>query len=206
MKQPRDTNRRTVLKTLGAGVAGGTALTGTVSAHGGGGRDFRLPSWFENSVWELTARPGGLQAAEESHAPIWHLEPGIKGCPQVPPNLVPTPTFGKNATKAFDQTLSANPFNVMWHIHWVFEAGTTGTKYSDLVNTAKIDLDGSGEIEEDNENGVDETAVPLTSGSRIRQAADPNTPAGKQVRIYDTGHAFNCPIRPADENHSNYCP
>lgn len=189
MEIPNESKRRTVLKTIGAGVVGGTVLTGTAAAHGGGGRDHRVPTWFEGQVWEMTARPpaGSEPTDDESHAPIWHIAPAAAGktCPQIPAGLLDfsemnnTGPFGDGwGSVAFDETASANPFTTLWHIHWVFEKGSQPYTPSDLVN-------------------VDQDDNPLIDTSTIKNATN--------VDIVPIPFVFNCPIRPADEEHSNYC-
>lgn len=197
MDRPRPIDRRTVLKTMAAGVAGGTALAGPAAAHGSDPP--RVPSWFEDEIWEMAVRdPVGTDPTDDnSHAPIWQLAPGTDGksCPQVPAGLVDfsfiedgnTFASGAWASVAFDHTLSAFPFSTLWHVHWVFDDGaTTPYEPSDLVNASVIETGGS--------------PVPLTSGSKIRAAESLGN-----VSIESIPFVFNCPIRPADDTHRNYC-
>lgn len=189
MAIPRGVNRRTVLKTLGAGAIGGTVITGVASAHGGGGRDFRFPTWFEGGIWEMTARPpaGPEPTDDNSHAPLWHIDPGADdtGCAQVPgfdfSDLEMDPRFAddKWGDVDYDQTASSNPFSTLWHVKFVFddEAVIPYTP-DDLVNE-------------------DQNGDPLIDTSTIDSATN--------VNIVGVPFVFNCPIRPADEEHSNYC-
>lgn len=196
-------NRRTVLKGIGAGVAGSAVYPGLAGAHGTEDTgDFRLPSWFETQLWELTARPpfGEEPTDDDSHAPIWHIAPDAKGQGRTQvPGILDFSRFEDGTTFAtgewgmaedangdpipgtgpcFDHTLSAFPFSTLWHVHWVFE-GSASKPYAptDLANT-----------------GVG--GVPLTNGSRIRAADD----AGL-VDVVSIADVFNCPIRPNKGDH-----
>lgn len=178
-------------------------MTGKVAAHGGGGQDFRVPTWFEGDVWEMTSKPphGPEPTDDNSHAPIWHIASAADGksCAQIPgfldfSNLERDPRFTGDwgfdededgnpipgTGVHFDQTASANPFSTLWHIHWVFD-DSAGPPYSpgDLVN-------------------VDDEGDPLTDTATIKNATN--------VDIVSIPFVFNCPIRPADEVHANYCP
>lgn len=176
--------RRTVLKTVGAGVVGGTVLTGSASAHGG---DHRVPSWFEGEIWEMAEYPPFGELEEESTAPIWTIAPAANGktCPQMEDFdlgiVEESPLFadGEWGSVDFDHTLSENPFSSLWHVHFVFD-GTADSPYvpEDLINT-------------------DQDDNPLTDGTTIRNATN-----ATEVSV---PFAFNCPIRPADEEHENYC-
>lgn len=211
MKVPKESKRRTVLKTIGAGVVGGTVLTGTAGAHGGGGRDFRVPVWFETQVWEMTSKPphGPEPTDDNSHAPIWHIAPNAdsdaenaQSKAQIP-GLIDfsmmeddprfTGDWGTTTDEEgrvvpcsgvlFDQTASANPFSTLWHIHWVFD-GRAAKPYepADLVNEAVTTSGGSPE--------------PLTSGSRIKDAE-----LLGNVVVEDIPFVFNCPIRTYHGDH-----
>jgi hypothetical protein len=188
MDEQETAYRRTVLKTIGVGVSAGTIFTGSVAAHGGGGRDFRVPTWFEGEIWEMTSKPphGPEPTDDNSHAPIWHIAPAADGkeCAQIPgfldfSNLEKLPQFeGDWSSVFFDQTASANPFSTLWHIHWVFEADSGPYSPDDLVN-------------------VDQKGSPLTDTETVKNA--------ENIDIVPIPFVFNCPIRPADEIHSNYC-
>lgn len=184
MNELREANRRTVLKTLGAGVAGGMAMTGSASAHG---NDHRVPAWFEGEIAEMAEYPPFGDLEDESTVPIWTIAPGADGksCPQMADfdlSIVEDlPSFKDSAWGSvdFDHTLSQNPFSALWHVHFVFDE-TASSPYSpsDLVNQ-------------------DQNDDPLTDDATIRGAT--NT---VEVSI---PFGFNCPIRPADEEHKNYC-
>lgn len=128
---------------------------------------------------------------DEATVPIWTIAPGADGknCPQMEEfNLgivEASPLFADGAWGSvdFDHTLSENPFSALWHVHFVFgRAPDPSNPYtpSDLVNT-------------DGTNA-------LTDGGTIRAAI-----AANDVYEVSIPFGFNCPIRPADEEHSNYC-
>lgn len=184
MDNQQYTSRRTVLKAASAGIVGGVALAGSASAHGG---DHRVPSWFEGDVWEMAEYPPFGDLEHESTVPIWTIAPGAAGksCPQMESfdlsNAEASPKFDDGAWGSvdFDHTLSADPFSALWHVHFVFDE-TASSPYSpsDLVN-----VDGSDD--------------PLTDGGTIRAATN--------ITEVSIPVAFNCPIRPTDEEHRNYC-
>lgn len=184
MDQIDKPNRRTTLKIVGAGITGGFAATGTASAHGG---DHRIPAWFEGEVWEMAEHPPFGELEHESTVPIWTIAPGAddKTCPQMVDfdlsMVEASPMFQDGAWGSvdFDHTLSQNPFSALWHVHFLFD-GTAQTPYtpSDLVNE-------------------DQNDDPLTDDATIRGATN--------TTEISVPFAFNCPIRPADENHRNYC-
>lgn len=184
MTNPIDANRRTVLKSLAAGTVGTTVLTGSAAAHG---RDHRVPSWFEGEIWEMAEHPPFEEKEDEASVPIWTIAPGADGksCPQMTDfdlsAAEQSPAFadGEWGSVDFDHTLSADPFSSLWHVHFVFDANASSPySPSDLVN-------------------VDQNGNPLTDDETIRGATNTT-----EVSI---PFAFNCPIRPADEEHRNYC-
>jgi hypothetical protein len=200
-----DVDRRTVLKGVGGGLVGSAVTTGTAGAHGGGGRDLRLPSWFETQLWEMSEVPphGPEPTDHHSHAPIWQIAPdaGDQNCAQIPGivdfSLLEGAAGGGVLAEDewsmqrdsdgnlipgtgvyMDHTLAADPFSTLWHVHFVFDS-TESKPYSpcDLVN-----------------EGVG--GVPLTNGPRIRNAEQ----AGL-VTIESVPFVFNCPIRPNHGDH-----
>lgn len=202
MKGPSDTKRRTVLKTLGAGVVGGTVLTGPSTAHGGE----REPAWLLTDVWEMAdAEPSGEDPTDHnSHVPIYYIAPGADpeagyDCPQVVDkefrewaNLDDSDANFKDGawTKVnVDQTLHdragtedppTTEFTTLWHAHFVF-GGDASEPYTpgDLVNE-------------------DSNGDPLIdSGNRIR--------TDSALQVVSAPFVFNCPARPAQGDHLNYC-
>lgn len=202
--RPSESTRRNVIKTIGAGAVG-SAFVGNAAAHGGGGHDLRLPSWFETQLWEMAEVPpaGPEPTDDHSHAPIWQIAPdaGDQGCAQIP-GIVDFSALegaagggvlaeGEWSTDNdadgnpipgtgvyMDHTLSADPFSPLWHVHFVFDS-SAGAPYvpCDLVN-----------------EGVGGLA--LTNGSRIRDAEQ----AGL-VTVESVPFVFNCPIRPNKGDH-----
>lgn len=208
MDDLRGLNRRSVLKTIGAGVAGGAALTGTATAHGGGGQDLRLPSWFENQLWEMAEVPphGPEPTDDHSHAPIWQIAPdaGDEGCAQIP-GIIDFGPLADGDTLAddgsweadyadldddgelevvpgsgvyMDHTLSANPFSTLWHVHFVFDFQASSPYRPSDLVNQGVGGDA------------------LTSGARIKAAAEANL-----VTIEHVPFVFNCPIRPNQGDH-----
>lgn len=185
MRQPIDTKRRKVLKLLGGSAVGSLAVTDSAVAHG----DNWNPVWFEGEIWELTARPPFGDNQDEGEVPIWNMEPdaGGNGCAQlqnVDPSPILTDKFDKKAWKGIDldHVLSANPFSALWHNHFIFEADAR-------VPYTPSDLENEGVGGE-----------PLTSGAAVRRAVDANV-----VKEVSIPFGFNCPLRPADDAHRNYC-
>lgn len=184
MNGPTEFDRRTALKLIGAGGVGSAAFTGTAASHGG---DHRVPAWFEGEIWEMADHPPFGELEDESTVPIWTIAPGADGksCPQMEDfdlSIVEdSPLFADGAWGSvdFDHTLSANPFSALWHVHFIFDENAKSPySPSDLVNQ-------------------DHNDDPLIDGSTIRAATN--------VTEVSIPFGFNCPIRPADEEHTNYC-
>jgi hypothetical protein len=104
MSKTRYTGRRTVLKTLGAGIVGGVAMVSPVNAHDpkNNGQILVLPTWGDHEIWELIdAEPPSrdrLQDAEgndHAHVPIYLIKaiPGSSHSPMFPPadQVIPVP-------------------------------------------------------------------------------------------------------------------
>lgn len=199
MDEMHYTNRRTVLKTLGASAFGGMVLTGPATAHGG---DEREQAWLLTDVWEMGDRePSGEDPTDDSsHVPIYYIAPGAMnddghgGCPQVRKDFSKwedATTFAKGEWDdvPVDQTLHdlagtdeppITEFTTLWHEQFVFDK-TAVKPYSpgDLVNTDHND------------------APLIDSGSRIQAATN--------VDVVSVPNVFNCPARPAQGEHLNYC-
>lgn len=163
---PLDTNRRTVLKTLGASVVSGTVLSGSASADDSG--DERRQdsfAWAQNTLYDmLESEPHPPdeddEGDEEAHRPLWVIATmagtGVDGAEHSPhPNPQNAP---------IDHVVPVVDFSAQWHVHLVWEEGTT--------NFTRIDQNGDY----------------LTSASRIRNATN--------VDIIPTDVVFTCPIRP----------
>lgn len=203
MDERNNTNRRTVLKTLGAGFAGGTLGAGSAAAHGG---DQREEAWLLDDVWEMADRPpsGEEPTDDSSHVPIYYIAPGAKpaegyDCAQVTldfgkwethPETKETFKNGKWGEVPVDQTLHDIPppeveFTTLWHEQFVFDKKTFDNKSGkDLVPADLVNTDHEGD--------------PLTnSGRRILKATN--------VEVVSVPFVFNCPARPAQGDHLNYC-
>lgn len=201
MEYTGDTDRRTVLRTIGAGVVGAATVAGSAVGHPDDESSGPwVPAWFEDDIWELTVRPpaGGepTETPPESHAPIYHIAPGAKpdegyGCPQFAADVSYLNGYddfadGPWGTVAWDQTAEHDPFSVNWHVHWVFEPGSDPYEPADMVNEAAVEPGGD--------------PVALTDGARLRAAAELGN-----VDMVDGLFIFNCPLRPADEEDEAYC-
>lgn len=171
MKVSKESKRRTVLKTIGAGVVGGTVLSGSAAA-GESGDERRQDSfsWGQNELWEMPVPepPGNndSEGNEAAHRPLWLIKPmsgtGVAGS-EHSPHPAPLP-FGIDHVVPLD----GPSFTAQWHVHFVVEKGT-GVAPENLVRT-----DHNGEF--------------LTSASRIQNATN--------VDIIETEEVFTCPIRP----------
>lgn len=222
-----DTRRRTVLKTIGAGVVGGSALTGTASGHGDD--DWGTPAWLLEEVWEMADRaPSGEEPTNDnSHVPIYYIAPGaapttdrVRGkaeddcgdegttcCAQITgkefrkwANLNDSEAefmSGEWGSVDVDQTLHdvvddedtpVTEFSPLWHVHFVFDADAeTPYEPADLVNEY------NGQTNEYN-------GPLINSGYRILAAE-----AAGAVEVVEAPFVFNCPGRPAQGDHLDYC-
>lgn len=223
MDGPKHHDRRTVLKTIGAGVAGATALTRTAGAHGDD--DWGTPAWLLEEVWEMADRaPSGEEPTDHnSHVPIYYIAPGaappadrVRGksdgtcgncCAQIEnkefrewANLGDSDAkFVDGAWRSVnvDQTLHdvvddtdtpVTEFSPLWHVHFVFD-GSAEKPYrpEDLVNGTESELKSYGPF--------------INSGYGILAAK-----AARKIEVVEAPFVFNCPGRPAQGDHLNYCP
>jgi len=167
---PKQQSRRTVLQTIGAGVVGGTVLTGRASA-GNTGDERRQDSftWGQNTLWEMPVgepeNNNDSEGNEAAHRPIWLIKP-MTGTNEdgsehsAHPAPLPFP---------IDHVvpLEGPEFTAQWHVHFVVEEG--GKVPDDLART-------------------DQNGDYLTSASRIQNATN--------VDIIPTDEVFTCPVRP----------
>lgn len=174
-------DRRTVLKTLGAGVVGGTGLTGSAVAHQPGVPVER--TWARDTEYELLTTeplhsPDGMHRDDEgngqAHRQLWIIAP-VRDKPQA--------TGHPNFRICHDHVVPLVDFSAQWHVKLVVEPGTENFDGTQLVNE-------------------DSSGTCLTSASAINAAES----AG-DVDILDTPEVFTCPIRPLKGDHPLHpCP
>lgn len=198
MNGSKPTNRRTVLKTLSAGVVGGAVLADTAGAHGS--EDWGTPAWLLTDVWEMADRePSGGEdvTGEESHVPIYYIGPDATGerCPQLTDvDFSKVDSYrdfesGQWDAVDVDQTLHdldtdrRTEYTTLWHEHFVFDTGPSGASggYTP-ADLAKTDSDDNPLID---------------SGAYIT--------ADKCLEVVSVPYVFNCPARPAQGDHRTYC-
>lgn len=174
MNVRRKADRRTVLKTLGAGVVGSVAFAGASSA-GDTGDERRQDSftWAQGDLYEmLESEPPGVrdlepgkiddEGAHESHRPLWVIAAtGKEHSPHPNPDGLP-----------IDHVVPLVDFSAQWHVTLVIDPST-----DELTNSVGDDLLLSADaITTAAENG-DVVTAPLF------------TPEGEPA-------VFTCPIRP----------
>jgi hypothetical protein len=182
MNDPTYTNRRTVLKTIGAGVVGSVAFVGTASA--GDWSDERRQdsfTWGRNELWEmLESEPHppdkDSEGNEPAHRPLWVIDSmagtGVPGSEHSPH---PAPIPGIDHVVPLD----GPEFTAQWHVKAVVDPGQPF-----------LDTDGDGEPDLPNfVNQADGTF--LTSADRIRTAEDDG-----DIQVIDSPTVFTCPVRP----------
>lgn len=165
------TDRRTVLRTIGAGVCGGLAATLPATAHEpeSNGQIPVFLTWGDGEIYEMVdAEPPSrdrMQDAEgndNAHAPLYLIETledtGVDGSGH-------SPHFG-----SFDQVVSvpggpsSDEFSAQWHPKLVLDGG-------EVTNT---DQDGNY----------------LTSASAVQNAENVTIAALPETEV------FTCPVRP----------
>lgn len=196
-------DRRKVIKTIGAGVVGGTFVAGPASAGDTGDeRNQESFTWESNALWEMLesepphAHPKDTsklvevfeeiedsEGSDEAHEPIWVVGSmagtGIAGSEHSPHFGIPG-----HPILAADHVITFSKFNPQWHIHFVvdpdqpivivtFPDGSTGP-FPNLVSV------------------VDDT--PLTSESRISSAVSDGDVL--VMKTADPPAVFTCPVRP----------
>lgn len=174
--------RRTVLKTLAAGVVGGTTLVGTVDA-GSVGDERRQDTfaWGRGVLYEmLESEPhpptSDDEGDEESHRPLWIIDSmagtGVAGSEHSPH---PAPVPGIDHVVPLD----GPSFTAQWHVHVVTDGPFDPNDLSNVTNT-----DGNGNY--------------LTSAAAINAAAANGDITVTPLVHPETGEpdVFTCPIRP----------
>lgn len=121
MRQQGGTDRRTVLKLLGASAVGSVAVSGSASAKPPATPPFWTPTWGsdETDDWEIVDVSGNVERHETK-----------------PYTLIPTTAIGKDSflgqdshfPGGHDQVVDTPPrnhgeYNVNWHTHNVFYTG-----------------------------------------------------------------------------------
>lgn len=126
MSELIDTDRRRVLKTIGAGALGAAVLSGTASAHEDGfgypGNQPEVadlppvfPSWGSDGTdhWEMLDPAAPQDTNEQSHRPFYHIAPsGGDHSPHLfglLDNVVDTPSNG------------GGTYSAVWHVHVVLD-------------------------------------------------------------------------------------
>lgn len=126
MKLPRNADRRTVLKTVGAGIIEGTVMTGTASADDDGfgypgNQPERadlppvFPTWGSDGSdhWEMLDPAQPQKSDQHAHRPFYHIAPsGGDHSPHlfgVFDNVVDTPSSG------------GGKYSAVWHVHAVLD-------------------------------------------------------------------------------------
>lgn len=180
-----ETNRRTVLTGIGAGLAGSALLSGAAAA-GDTGDERRQDSftWALDAVYEMLEAEALIKEDEElvnpdaegdesSHRPIWVV--GAQDNPHSPHVGPPILPFG------VDHVIGLEPgkkfFSAQWHVHAVIPAGDTFPAVP-----AATGKDGE----------------PLTSKAAIKRAVDEGLVQVIPLVDPATGEpdVFTCPVRP----------
>lgn len=186
----RNTCRRTVLKGIGAGLAGSALLSGkAVAGESNPGNDHSY-TWANDTLYEmLESEPGhygnGLagpgqdsEGNHNAHRPLWVIESmagtGVPGSEHSPH---PAPITG------IDHVVPVGPggvFTAQWHVHLVLdEPFDPSLGFGNLANLTNTDGDGNF----------------LTSADAIQSGSDIFV-----VPLFhpDTGEpdVFTCPVRP----------
>ncbi|QIO24507.1 hypothetical protein [Haloarcula sp. JP-L23] len=171
--------RRTILKTIGAGLIGSTAFAGTATAHSGPDNQRRQDSftWANDTLYEmLEAEPHSNQdneGNEPAHRPLWLIDTlageSVDGAEHSPhPAPLPVP---------IDHVVPLGPqgvFTAQWHVHLVVDPlfdPSTQNPFNHLTNK------------------VGDTF--LTSADAINAAET----AG-DISVIPTAIVFTCPVRP----------
>lgn len=178
-------DRRTVIRGIGAGLAGSALLSGTVAA-GDTGDERRQDSftWAHDVVYEMLEAEALIEEDEElvnpdaegdesSHRPIWVV--GAQDDPHSPHVGPPILPFGA------DHVIELEPgkkfFSAQWHVHAVIPAGES-------FPTVPAATGKNGE--------------PLTSKAAIKRAVDAGLVQVIPIVNPETGEpdVFTCPVRP----------
>lgn len=183
-----DPTRRTVLKTIGAGVIGSATVVGTASGHGEPTNNRRQDSftWGEGELYEmLESEPhpptNDSEGNHHAHRPLWLIASmagtGVDGAEHSPhPNpmglpvdhVVPVPGEG------------GGTFSAQWHVHLVTdEPFDFENPFSNLANVTRTDADGA--------YLTSAEAITSANGIFVTPLFDPET---------GEPDVFTCPVRP----------
>ena len=175
----RPYRRRTVLKTIGAGVVGSAVLAGSATAHDGPKNNRRQDTftWANGTLFEmfdtdLNSPTDESDGNEAAHRTLWVIKSmtgtGVDGAEHSPH---PAPIPG------IDHVVPLPPgpeFTAQWHVHFVTDGPPNGQP---PTNFARTDRHGNY----------------LTSADAIESAAsDPDD----SVVVTEFPEVFTCPIRP----------
>lgn len=171
--------RRTVLKVLGAGVAGSAALVGTAGAHDDPKNNRRQDTftWADGRLFEmfdtdLNSDTDESDGNEAAHRPLYVIDAmdgtGVAGAEHSPH---PAPIPG------IDHVVPLPPgprFTAQWHVHVVTDGPPNGPSPTNFTRT-------------------DRHGNYLTSADTITSAAsDPED----SVVVTEVPDTFTCPVRP----------
>lgn len=214
MRKLTDTNRRTVLKTVGAGIVGGVAVTGTVSAgHTDDHTPHRppqtppgfFPTWGsdETDDWELTDTSGDRNEPIDQSVKAYYLI--------IPTRLGDSPHFF-----GFDQVVDTPPgnqgsYNANWHAHNVFYDNPEHQHHGKHYNGSMVWNPGSGFVSvspndanegrtgaDDFLNTVDQIQTADAKGYANDVHHKDNIPDGAPDIFVE--FTFTCPVRPRKQS------
>lgn len=199
-------NRRTVLKTIGVGVAGSAAFTGTASADGkplprttADGRHV-FATWGDDEIWEIFDAEPSVHFPEEpdfeeprvidaegddnAHEPLYLIKPipGAEHSPHIPaPPGSPVPFAGVDHTTPVPGG-TAKQYSAQWHPKFVVDA------MKPFVCVALCDTENP--VMFPNLVNQDEEGNGLTSSTKIENASNVAILPGPEDAV------FTCPERP----------
>ena len=209
MKSPKQRRRRTVLKTIGAGIVGSATLVAPASAAGKplprtapDGRHI-FATWGDDDIWELFDAEPWVHFPEEpdfeeprtidsegddnAHEPLYLIKPiaGAEHSPHVPaPPGFPGPFSGIDHTVPVPGG-TAKRYSAQWHPKFVVDASRP------FICVAFCDPD----AEEDpvmfpNLVNQDQNGNSLTSSTKIENATN------VAIQPAPAEAVFTCPVRP----------
>lgn len=209
MNEFTDANRRTVLKTIGAGVAGSAVFTGSTSADGkplpgetaDGGHVFA--TWGDDEIWEIFDAEPSVHFPEEpdfeeprtidsegddhAHEPLYLIKPiaGAEHSPHIPaPPTFPGPFIGIDHTVPVPGGTDKQ-YSAQWHPQFVVDANQP------FICVAFCDPGAEKEpVFFPNIVNQDQDGNDLTSSTTIENATNVTILPGPEESV------FTCPVRP----------